>query len=131
MGKQSKKHTQHRRAAAKQRRRTRQARQAERERAVVSWDGWMDPDDPMPDRPPESAFDTTHCPVGARSTGCGASEGLRPVVSTFSRPGGYDAACTTLCADCDGRSFLDLFDHEQLHQAHRAHTQHLQAGATD
>lgn len=80
-----------------------------------------DPDDDFTP-PPESAFDTSGCPVDSRCVGCGAQGELGVMISMF----GGDAACATVCPNCDGRSMIHLVGLDGLdarvaaHRAHRA-----------
>ncbi|MFD2415034.1 hypothetical protein [Amycolatopsis pigmentata] len=64
-------------------------------------------DDAVFDGPDEALMDASGCPVADRCAGCGGTGGLHAVTSAFSKPGGFDVACATLCHTCDnGRSFL-------------------------
>lgn len=74
--------------------------------------------------PDEALLATSGCPVAETCAGCGDVSGLRPVVAAFSRPGGYDVACTTLCHACDGRSFLQLLGPAALEAAFHRHASH-------
>lgn len=103
----------------------------ERLRAAASaagWpnmDSWMSDEDSVPDPPDPSLFDTTGCPVVASCAGCGTTTGeLGAVTSALSGPGGYRVACATLCASCDGRSFLHLLGPAGLEHATAAHATH-------
>lgn len=76
--------------------------------------------------PGDALLDTSRCPVADACAGCGGTTGLHAVTSAFSRPGGYDVACATLCHSCDGRSFLHLLDPAALEAAFHRHTTHPQ-----
>lgn len=115
--------------ADKQRRRQARAQKAARQGRGLSG-GWhtMDELDDMGDfafaPPDEALLDSSDCPVGQECAGCGGRSALRVVASGFSRAGGFDIACATLCQQCDGRSFLRLLGAEQLEQAVAAHANH-------
>jgi len=114
--------------------RRRKARKAKKAVSQSLGDGWhtMDELDMLPDsafEPPDKAlFDTTHCPVDDICAGCGATNDLR--VNTASIGDVNATACATVCADCDGRSFLHLLSDEQLDRAFHLHAQHLNEAVT-
>lgn len=75
--------------------------------------------------PPEGLMDSSRCPVNGECEGCGSQEGLHAVVSLFGgSPGKWDAACATLCPDCDGESSLALLGVEGTQEAVRRHSSH-------
>ncbi|MFC9250665.1 hypothetical protein [Amycolatopsis thailandensis] len=99
--------------------------------------GWnvMGPDDDFDELddavfagPDEALLDTSRCPVAEDCAGCGGTERLHAVTSAFSRPGGFDVACATLCRTCDnGRSFLHRLGPVGLDEAFARHTAHPKA----
>lgn len=46
--------------------------------------------------------------------------------AAFSRPDGWQIGCATLCADCDGKSFLQLLGGDGLERAFGRHEKHGQ-----
>lgn len=76
--------------------------------------------------PDDALLDTSACPVADRCAGCGATAGLHPVTAAFSKPGGFDVGCVTLCSRCDGRSFLHLLSPAGLEEAFTRHAAHQQ-----
>lgn len=98
--------------------------------ASVDLTGWHTPDDldDLDDAefagPDDALLDISGCPVTPACAGCGAVTGLRAVTAAFSRPGGFDVACATLCPTCDGRPFLHLLDPEAFDQAFARHADH-------
>jgi hypothetical protein len=92
--------------------------------------GWhtMGPGEDLDDAafagPKDALLDTSGCPVTYACAGCGGATGLHAVTSAFSRPGGFDVACATLCPTCDGRSFLHLLDPEAFDEAFARHAAH-------
>jgi hypothetical protein len=74
--------------------------------------------------PNDALLDTIGCPVTHACAGCGSAVGLHAVTAAFSRPGGFDVACATLCSTCDGRSFLHLLDPEAFDEAFARHAHH-------
>lgn len=127
---------QQRRAAKAHRRKARQDRAAQHSSGELMalpnsypFPGpWLDDlhDDPGP--PDEALLDTSRCPVDPVCVGCGNWEGLHAVTSAFTRPGGWDIACATLCETCDGRSFLHLLDADALADAFTEHAAHAGPG---
>uniref|UniRef100_UPI003F494DCB hypothetical protein n=1 Tax=Amycolatopsis sp. CA-293810 TaxID=3239926 RepID=UPI003F494DCB len=84
-----------------------------------------DLDDAVFAGPDEALLDTSRCPVAGTCAGCGGNGGLRAVTSAFSRPGGFDVACATLCRTCDdGRSFLHRLGPAGLDEAFARHATH-------
>lgn len=74
--------------------------------------------------PDNALLDTSDCPITHACAGCGGSTGLHAVTAAFSRPGGFDIACATLCPTCDGRSFLHLLDPEAFDEAFARYAHH-------
>ena len=75
--------------------------------------------------PPDALMDTTHCPVGDRCEGCGAKEGQHPAVAVSSGSAGkWDAACATVCSECDGKSFMNLLGIQGTQEAVSRHASH-------
>ncbi|MFK0250316.1 hypothetical protein ACIQUM_36905 [Amycolatopsis azurea] len=79
--------------------------------------------------PDEALLDTSRCPIAESCAGCGGTEHLHSVTSAFSKPGGFDVACATLCHACDnGRSFLHRLGPAGLDEAFARHAAHHEAG---
>ncbi|MFE5565927.1 hypothetical protein ACFQ68_13155 [Amycolatopsis japonica] len=75
--------------------------------------------------PDEALLDTSGCPVADTCAGCGGTEQLHAVTSAFSKPGGFDVACATLCQACDsGQSFLHQLGSVGLVEAFARHRSH-------
>ncbi|MEU1527713.1 hypothetical protein ABZ413_36530 [Nocardia rhamnosiphila] len=90
-----------------------------------NWAGLLDSDDPISfDYPPEELMDISGCPVADACAGCGTRTDLRVNMTAFSRPDGWQTGCATLCADCDGQSFLTLLGGDGLERAFVTHRQH-------
>lgn len=50
---------------------------------------------------------------------------MSPVVAAFSKPGGFDVGCATLCRSCDdGTSFLHRFGFDGIEAAFARHADH-------
>ena len=91
----------------------------------TSWPTMLDSDDLTSFAyPPEELMDTTACPVAQACAGCGARTELHVNTTAFSRPDGWQIGCATLCADCDGKSFLTLLGGDGLEEAFGRHQQH-------
>jgi hypothetical protein len=80
-----------------------------------------DLDDDNWEYPPQSAFNTSRCPLAERCAGCGATDRLRVAVSVFT---GGTSACATVCDNCDGRSLVHLLGFEALNASTAAHAEH-------
>lgn len=92
-----------------------------------NWESLLDSDDSISfDYPPEELMATDRCPVADTCAGCGARSDLRVNTAAFSRPDGWQIGCATLCADCDGKSFLQLLGGDGLEQAFGRHEEHGQ-----
>jgi hypothetical protein len=74
--------------------------------------------------PDEALLDTSGCPVADTCAGCGGTTHLHAVTSAFTKPGGYDIGCATLCRTCDGQSFLHLLNTTALTEAFARHASH-------
>ncbi|MFD2414934.1 hypothetical protein [Amycolatopsis pigmentata] len=75
--------------------------------------------------PDDALLDTSRCPVNDSCAGCSGTTGLHAVTSAFSKPGGFDVACATLCHTCDnGRSFLHRLGPARLDEAFARHAAH-------
>lgn len=96
-------------------------------------DGWHTDEDDDLDLPPldQRLMDTSGCPVADRCAGCGATVGLHAVTSAFTKPGDYEIGCATLCAACDGQSFLHLLSSDQFSQPPAQHSRCRRPGCRD
>lgn len=82
-------------------------------------------DDAMFAGPDDALMDRSNCPVAEECAGCGSTTGLHVVTSAFSKPGGFDVACATLCSACDnGRSFVYRLGPAGLEHAFTRHAAH-------
>lgn len=77
--------------------------------------------------PDDALLDPSRCPVDDTCVGCGGRGGLAATTAAFTRPGGFDVACATVCGRCDGRSFLQLLDSNAMNAAFARHTEHAVA----
>ena len=99
---------------------------------LIGWDV-MGPGDDCDDAvfagPDGALLDTSGCPVAEACAGCGGTgNGLYAVTSAFSKPGGFDVACATLCRTCDnGRSFVHRLGPAGLDNAFARHVAHQTA----
>lgn len=124
-------------------RRVRAARaQKEERRAQASHDmpvpfalpgGWQFLDDDGDDIddivfPDDALLDPSRCPVDDSCVGCGGREGLAANTAAFSKPGGFDVACATVCRTCNGRSFLHMLSQSKMNAAFARHAEHAAAG---
>lgn len=90
-----------------------------------NWQSLLGQDDPGSfEYPPEELMDVTGCPVADACAGCGGRLALRACTTAFSRPDGWQVGCATMCADCDGKSFLRLLGGDGLERAFDRHKQH-------
>lgn len=91
-----------------------------------NWQTLLDSDDAISfDYPPEELMDTARCPLEEACEGCGARTDLHVNTTAFSRPpDGWQIGCATLCADCDGQSFLTLLGGDGLERSFARHQQH-------
>lgn len=88
-------------------------------------DDFAELDDMVFAEPDEALLDTSRCPVADTCAGCGGTESLHAVTSAFSKPGGFDVACATLCRACDtGQSFLHRLGPAGLDEAFARHATH-------
>ncbi|MBN9747760.1 hypothetical protein DMP23_42860 [Amycolatopsis sp. A1MSW2902] len=79
--------------------------------------------------PDTALLDTGGCPVADACAGCGGTAGLHAVTSAFSKPGGFDVGCATLCHGCDdGTSFLHRFGLDGIETAFDRHADHAAVG---
>lgn len=52
------------------------------------------------------------------------ADGLAANTAAFSKPGGFDVACATICRTCNGRSFLHMLDQTAMNTAFARHAEH-------
>lgn len=74
--------------------------------------------------PDEALLDPSRCPVDDTCVGCGGRDGLAATTAAFSRPGGFDVACATVCHTCNGRSFLHMLHETAMNAAFARHAGH-------
>lgn len=95
--------------------------------------GWQffGPDDELAfEEPAPELMDSSRCPVAESCEACGGTDRLRPVVAAFSKPGGFDVCCATLCHACDdGTSFLHRFGSDGIEAAFARHADHSKGEA--
>lgn len=68
---------------------------------------------------------------GRRVRAARAQKEERPLganTAAFSRPGGFDVACATVCHTCNGRSFLHMLSQSKMNAAFARHAEHAAAG---
>lgn len=49
---------------------------------------------------------------------------MAATTAAFSRRGGFDVACATVCRACDGRSFLHMLDQHAMNAVFVPHAEH-------